>query len=110
MLSNESLGKNIPRDQKITFKISNFRHFIHSSDHDGIVITKEYIDGLQEHSFRLRNSNKDVISLPTRKAYPEGHIPINIKKMQDLKSIYQILKKSRTFTVTFLLYLHVNVI
>lgn len=91
MLSNESLGRNIKRDQKITFKISNFRHFIHLSEHDGIVITKEYIDGLLDHSFRLRNSNKDVITLPTRKAYPEGHIPVNIKKMQDLRKLEKYL-------------------
>ena len=91
MLSNESLGRNIPRDQKIAFKISNFRHFIHSSEHDGIVVTKQYIDGLQTHSFRLRNSNKELISFPTRKAYPEGHIPINIKKMQDLRKLEKYL-------------------
>lgn len=46
MLSIESVGKSVPKEQKVNFKISKFMHFSHSSTHENKVLACSYIDGL----------------------------------------------------------------
>lgn len=90
MLSVESVGKRIPRDEKVNLKISQFMQFTHSSDNEGVVVARNYIDGIQRHTFRLRNT-KPGLTLPSAKAYAEGKIPINKKKMEDILKLKQYL-------------------
>lgn len=91
MLSLESIGRNVPRNKKQTFKIASFRHFIHVQGHDGVVFAKDFIDGLVTQTFKLRNANRDnIIRLPTKKAYSEK-IPINIKKITDLRQLQKYI-------------------
>lgn len=92
MLSEESQRRGTPRDQKVTFSISKYRHFTHSSDYKGLVIGRDFIGGLVSHTFRLRNSNRDPLILPsTSRAYPEGYVAINIKEMNDIKKLHKYL-------------------
>ncbi|KAG8322143.1 hypothetical protein J6590_029840 [Homalodisca vitripennis] len=76
-------GKDIPRDNKIPFGISNFMHFTHSDSKPGVVLAREYIDVIQCHTLLIRNSNRNLL-LPSEKIYSKGYIPINKKKINDI--------------------------
>lgn len=84
MLSVESVGRRIPKNEKVLFKISQFMHFTHSYEHDGVVLAKNFIDGFVNNTFRLRNPSREKLTLPTAKAYTSDGIPINKKKMKNL--------------------------
>lgn len=90
MLSVESGGKAVPRDKKISLKISQYMHFKHSFQNEGVLVAKSFIDGLTCDTFRLRNTSTNPLTLPVRKAYV-GKIPINKKKMNDLVKLKQYL-------------------
>lgn len=57
--------------------------FTYSKDHVGGVKAKKYIDGLEEHTFVLTESQNAPTPLLS-KAYPEGRVPINSKKIEDI--------------------------
>lgn len=95
MLAVESAGRHIPKEQKVSFKISQYCYFRYSHERDGVVVVRDFIDGLIEHSFNLRNANKERLVLPTNKAYPEGQIPINKKKMEDLNKLKSYLPQDK---------------
>lgn len=79
-LSNDSYGKNVPREQKKSFSISSYHHITISSANE--VICREFINCLVSDTFRLRNTLQNL-TLPTKKAYSEK-IPINKNKMDHL--------------------------
>lgn len=85
-MSEESKGRNVPKDQKVQFHVSRFRHFSYSSQNKGAVITKEYIDGITEHKFILSSGIIAPNQTP-RRAYPSGKVPIKLAKINDLKKI-----------------------
>lgn len=94
MLSIDSIGKNVPLDQKILFKISQYTFFHYSAEQDGLVTTKEYIGGFISYTFSIKNASGAALQLPTKSAYT-GKRPINKKKMEDLKKLENYLPQER---------------
>lgn len=84
-LSDDSYGKNFPKTQKRNFSISKYREMTFSSEKHHTVQCNINIAGLTIDSFRLRNVEKSIRA-PTKKAYSTV-LPINIKKMEDLKKL-----------------------
>ncbi|KAG8294940.1 hypothetical protein J6590_091588 [Homalodisca vitripennis] len=87
----ETRGKDVPKEKKVSFKISNFMQFSHSHENPGIVKAKDFIDGVTEHTFDIKNTNRNRLNLPTQKAYQEDCVPINKKKMDDLEKLKSYL-------------------
>ncbi|KAG8314498.1 hypothetical protein J6590_091921 [Homalodisca vitripennis] len=50
------------------------------------VVVKDFIDGLTTSSFTFKKNN-DIPQFPTVKAYLSGKVPINKKKIDDLKKL-----------------------
>lgn len=98
MLSIESAGRSIHREHKVSFKISQYNYFHHSHERDGVVVVKEYIGGFVTHSFDLKNSNRDRLILPSTLAYPDGKIPINKKKIEDILKLKTYLPDETEIT------------
>ncbi|KAG8303911.1 hypothetical protein J6590_107089 [Homalodisca vitripennis] len=93
-MSDRSYGRNVPKHDKVHFKISKFNHFLHTKEQKGKVLCNEFIGGVIPHevfTIRLpvRSSSQDII-IPSTAAYND-RVPINIKKMNDLKKILQYI-------------------
>lgn len=91
MLSVETMGQNFSRQNKVTLKISKYYHFFHSQERKGMVCAKPYINSFVADTFLLRNSNSTDLVLPSKRAYPNGKIPINKNKMTDLLKLQTYL-------------------
>uniref|UniRef100_A0A8D8SSZ8 Uncharacterized protein n=1 Tax=Cacopsylla melanoneura TaxID=428564 RepID=A0A8D8SSZ8_9HEMI len=92
VISEETRGRNTPKEDKKHFKISQFKQFTHSEDHPGVVVARDYIDSIVPHTYNLRNTNISPISrMPTAVAYPKDYLPINHKKMADLRKFQPYL-------------------
>ena len=81
VLSVQTYGKIVPKDQKVTFKISQFTSFEYFPD--GSLVARQFIDGLIFHTFKLSKCIQSLksIALPNKKAFPNGSMnPINTKK------------------------------
>lgn len=87
MLSSETTGTSVPRDRKIHLKPSQFMHYTYSSDTPGPVVARYYINGAVLRHFRLLKPKANNLYLPTDLAYPEGRIPINKKKIDDIRKL-----------------------
>lgn len=87
MLSTETTGTSVPKDQKIHLKPSQFMHYTYSSNTPGLVVARNYINGAVLHHFRLLKPKANNLSLATHFAYPEGRIPINNKKIDDIRKL-----------------------
>lgn len=88
-LSIESSSRKIPRHEKQAFTISTFSELKYYSEKIGMVQASVYIDGLVPHTFKLATQRD--IPLPTKKAYPEGRVPINKNKQEDLRKLLQYI-------------------
>ncbi|XP_063216697.1 uncharacterized protein LOC134527714 [Bacillus rossius redtenbacheri] len=88
-LSLESQIKAVPRSQKQDFAVSRFVEFQYNSRHKGTVVASEFIGGLVSHTFVLRQSSDKSLNptIPVQKAYPAKNVPINAKKIIDLKKV-----------------------
>ncbi|XP_063216888.1 uncharacterized protein LOC134527855 isoform X2 [Bacillus rossius redtenbacheri] len=88
-LSLESQSKAVPRSQKQDFAVSRFVEFQYNSRHKGTVVASEFIGGLVSHTFVLRQSSDKSLNptIPVQKAYPAKNVPINAKKIIDLKKV-----------------------
>ncbi|KAL4152920.1 hypothetical protein QTP88_000753 [Uroleucon formosanum] len=84
--SDETLRRGIHKDDRISFKISSYKHFIFRHRLPGKVEAKTFINGLFSSMFTFRKTNQSP-DLPTNKAYPTGKVPINKKKIDDLKKL-----------------------
>lgn len=67
-----------------TFNLSKYRHLKFTEGEAGFVMTSSYIGGLLYDVFKLNKTS--CVVLPTVKAY-NARIPINSKKLQDIKKI-----------------------
>lgn len=76
-------------DKLDTFSVSKYRQFVYDSTTPGYVTASEFIDSFVAHTFKLLKSNVNPI-LPTKRVYNEP-VPINNKKIQDLKKILQYI-------------------
>lgn len=82
------------RDKKYAFNISKFSQFVYDSEQVGRVVASEYIDGLQRHTFDLKqtgNFGKLQPTLPLVKAYPASKVPIKVKKIEGIKKCIQFV-------------------
>lgn len=86
----ETSGRGIPKDQRLTFKISTFKHFTFSKKTKGKVVAKLFINGLNSSTFNLAKTRVPP-QLPTLKAYPSGKVPINKKKLDDVRKLMDYL-------------------
>lgn len=91
VLSEETRGKEIPKEQKVRLRISKFMHFSHHASAPFVIKARTYIDGLQVQTFNVRNPTPDPLTMPIDVAYPKGFIPINSKKMDDLKKFQEYI-------------------
>lgn len=92
-LSDDSYGRDVPKRQKITFSISKYRVMSFSSETPHTVQCDMNITGLATDSFRLRNAEMPIRA-PTKKAYATV-LPINIKKMEDLKKTKKYIPEEK---------------
>lgn len=88
ILSVESLGKRVPKEEKETFSISKYYMFVCEKNNKGVLKTYNFIDGLRSHTFKLAKS--ETIPFPTEMAYKEK-CPINSKKIDDIKQLQQYI-------------------
>lgn len=84
--SDESSGRGIPKDKRVSFKISSYKEFLYSNQKKGKVVTNEFINGLSVNTFSFAKTTS-APALPSLKAYPQGKVPINRKKIEDLKKL-----------------------
>lgn len=91
VLSEETRGKQTPKEQKVRLQISKFMHFSHHADFPFMIKARSYIDGIQVQTFNVRNPTRDELTMPVELAYPKGFIPINCKKMNDLKKFQEYI-------------------
>lgn len=92
-LSDDSYGKDIPKNQKRNFAISKYRTMNFSFQHPLSVECNMKISGLTADSFKLR-STKIPIQPPNKKAYA-AILSINIKKMEDIKKFVVEIPQER---------------
>ena len=71
------------------FQISTYSHFIFHSDSPGIIEARPFIDGLTAFQFPLLKGGCKA-DLPDKQAY-SGPVPINKKKLDDVKKILQYI-------------------
>lgn len=76
-------------DKATTFKISQYRSFEYSSSHKGYLTCSEFIDGFVKATFLLQKPSTNP-KIPENPAYVTK-IPINEKKMNDIKKITQYI-------------------
>ncbi|KAG8319689.1 hypothetical protein J6590_086482 [Homalodisca vitripennis] len=86
VFSDETSGRGFPKDQRVPFKVSTYKQFNFSKTNQGRVVVKDFIDGLTTSSFTFKKNN-DIPQLLTVKAYLSGKVPINKKKIDDLKKL-----------------------
>ncbi|PSN53749.1 hypothetical protein C0J52_02214 [Blattella germanica] len=84
VLSVESQGRTVPREMKQHFSISEFMEFSYYKQTPGVVKTRNFIDGMQEHTFRLAEQNL-IPDFPSKAAFSSEVAMISDKKMADLK-------------------------
>ncbi|CAH1114844.1 unnamed protein product [Psylliodes chrysocephalus] len=95
VLSIDSYQKKI-KDEKITFQISQYNEFEYDCRKPGIVKVRPFIDGLMFHEFSLGKPAGVCPDLPSEPAY-SGKIPINFKKMDNIKKLVQYVPDDKVF-------------
>lgn len=90
-LSIETMGKNVPKEDKRSFKIL-YREFYYCQKQPGVIKVRQFIGGLLEDTFDLNvNSKKPKpLQFPKSIANPVG-VPINKNKIADLKHFEQYI-------------------
>lgn len=97
-LSNESFGKRVKKEHKESFYPSRYLSFQYEKDKKGTVIVQDFIDGLGNYTFNLARNKSITIKLPTECAYPAGSVPINPKKIENIKQVQSsIISKHMSF-------------
>lgn len=97
-ISDETSGRGISKENRISFKISTFKHFIYTA---GKLEVKHFIYGLISSTFSLKKTNRPP-ELPTTKAYPAGWVPINKKKLEDVEMLIQYVSQHEDLYQTIL--------
>lgn len=90
-ISIETQSHQVPRSQKQHFLVSHFLEFEYSADQKGCVVTRPFIQNCgRVNTFDLRRNRSAIPVLPVEKAY-NGPIPINAKKIEDLRRTLQYI-------------------
>lgn len=104
-LSDDSFGRNIPRDQKVSFAPASYMEFEYSEDFLGKVKTRPFIRSLLQHSFHLQQSGQDrsgPLLDQLLKAYPDGKVKIKKTKWIIFEQLHVMLlaqKKENLFSM-----------
>ncbi|CAH1098460.1 unnamed protein product [Psylliodes chrysocephalus] len=96
VLSTRSLGKQVPKEYKVNFTINSFYEFSFNSENLGVVFAKPYIGSFVEEHFLLlktlqRSIPTIVVPNPQNLSAYQGKIPINVKKIDDIKKLQQYI-------------------
>lgn len=91
-LSVESLGAGVPRHSKVSFSPASYAEFVYKAAQQHVVVTSEYINGLIRHTFDLGMPGVRCINMPQHMAYPHGKVPLNTKKVADIKKVVKYVE------------------
>lgn len=87
IISLESHGRHVRKEAKEHFNISTYMHLLYQEQERGTIIAHKYIDNfVNKHTFKF--GCRPDVHLPSVKVYSEGYVPINIKKIIDLKKLF----------------------
>lgn len=90
-ISVETQSRQVPRNQKQHFLVSHFMEFEYTTDQKGCVVCRPFIQNMgRVNTFDLRRNRSVIPTLPVEKAY-NGPVPINIKKIEDLRRTLQYI-------------------
>jgi len=95
VISQETKGRNVKKEDKVNFAISKYMEFRYSSQLKGIIEALPFIDGLCMSTFNVTSAKAKDVTFQIKNNYPSGQLPINIKKMEDLKKIMQYLPEKK---------------
>jgi len=86
-VSEETRGSKAPKDAKVYFGISSLTHFSYDSSKRGILKARTFINGIVQHTFKLKQAGSSIPTLPTNPAYIDGKVSIKEAKINDLKKL-----------------------
>lgn len=89
-VARECRGRSVPKEAKFKSAPTRYKEFRYNSEEKGLITAYIFIEGLQKHIYQLlRPAFRNVdIDFPSSIAvYPSGKVPINIKKMEDIKKM-----------------------
>ncbi|KAJ8956571.1 hypothetical protein NQ314_006697 [Rhamnusium bicolor] len=87
----------LPKEQKITFAPSACMAFKYNANNRGVIVTQDFIDGLESHTFHLPK-NVGAVSLPSERVYLNNMVPINSKKIANIGQVQRsILEEYKVF-------------
>lgn len=89
-IAQETQAKEIPRANKVHFTPMSFREFKYSAEKPGIVVASANINGLVDYTFPLAKPHlNESFSMDLSQAYVTGKVPINTKKMDDIRKVFK---------------------
>lgn len=92
VISVETSARSVPRNAKERFNISKFHYFLFKQENGkGVIVARNYIGGLTEHTFPLLLPGLVTIDFPKDSAIPNGKVPISDKKMAHIKKAYEFV-------------------
>ncbi|CAH1110441.1 unnamed protein product [Psylliodes chrysocephalus] len=96
VLSTRCFGKQVPKEDKVNFTINSFYEFSFNSENLGVIFAKQYIGSFVGERFLLLKTlqrNIPTIMVPDPQNFPvyQGKIPINVKKIEDIKKLQQYI-------------------
>lgn len=94
------MNKAIPKEGRVPFKVTSFRHFTYTTESLGMVCAREFINGIVKHTFSLRTGRLQLC-LPSEKAYPTGCKPIQKKKINDIIKLKQYIPHEENIDAFF---------
>ncbi|KAK9872657.1 hypothetical protein WA026_018791 [Henosepilachna vigintioctopunctata] len=86
--SDESSGRNVPKENKQPFKVSKYKQFLYNKDTPGKLVASEYIGGIATFTFTLLKT-ANLPELPAEKAYLLGKVRINQKRNYDIEKLME---------------------
>jgi hypothetical protein len=84
--SDETSGRGVPKEEKVLFKISNYKQFILNKEFKGKVVARHFIGGLIGNTFSLAKTRQSP-QPPAARAYVTGKLPIKNEKVMDLQKL-----------------------
>lgn len=93
----ETQKRKVPKDQKISFQISQYNEFRYQSENPGVLTVSHFIDGFITNSFSLAKPAGFRPELPTEETFKAYNTkpPINVKKMDNLRSLIQYIPEDK---------------
>lgn len=83
----ETSSIDTPRQGKQSLMPTRFKHFEFSSENKGVIVGRPYIDSCVKHTFIVGKPALSNFSMPVSPAYIDNLVPINEKKLQDIRKL-----------------------